>query len=553
MCFIFATHFTLSIYIMKRCFSFLLLLVGFSVAAQNSVARPKLVVGIVVDQMRWDYLYRFNNRYGNDGLKRILREGFSCENTFIPYVPTVTAVGHTTVYTGSVPFLHGIIGNNWFDKNSGKLVYCTDDDSVVGVGSNSIAGKMSPRNLWSNTITDELRLATNFQNKTIAVALKDRGAILPGGHTANAAYWFDNATGGWITSTFYRNTLPEWVKKLNERKLPDAYLKQNWNTLYPISSYKQSSADNKAYETKLLGEDNSFPHKTDTATLNRYELFRTTPFGNTFTVDMAKAAIEGEQLGKGTSTDFLTVSFSSTDYVGHSFGPNSIEIEDTYLRLDKDLGGFLSYLDTKIGKGQYLVFLTADHAVAHVPAFVQEHRLPGKVIDEGSFLKPLNDSIQKAFGVAHVISSIINYEVYFNDQILQEHKLDKRQVARFVSEKLNKEEGIIKAFPLEEVALTTLPEKLKMMISNGYNQKRSGDVFFIMKPQWFSGWSTGTTHGVWNPYDAHIPLLWYGWGVKTGKTSREVYMIDIAATVAALLHIQMPNASMGHVIEEVIK
>lgn len=538
---------------MKRLYSFLFFFVSTYTFAQNSVPRPKLVIGIVVDQMRWDYLYRFNNRYGNDGWKRILREGFSCENAFIPYVPTVTAVGHTTTYTGSVPFLHGIIGNNWYDKNAGRIVYCTDDDSVVGVGSNSIAGKMSPKNLWSNTITDELRMATNFQNKTIALALKDRGAILPGGHTANAAYWFDNASGGWITSTFYRSSLPEWLKKLNDKKLPDVYLKQNWNTLYPVDTYKQSTADNKAYESKLLGEDNSFPHKTDTATGNRYEVFRTTPYGNTYTFEMAKAAIEGEQLGKGASTDFLALSFSSTDYVGHSFGPNSIEIEDTYLRLDKDLANFLTYLDTKIGKGQYLMFFTADHAVAHVPGFVQENKMPGKIIEEASYQKWLNDSIQTAFGVANVVASVINYEVYFNDKVLEQNKLDKKMIAHFVSDKLNKVEGIAKAFPLEEVATTTLPAKLQTMLVNGFNQKRSGDVFFIMQPQWFSGWKTGTTHGVWNPYDSHIPMLWFGWGIKPGKTNREVYMTDIAPTVAALLHIQMPNASMGHVIEEVAR
>jgi predicted AlkP superfamily pyrophosphatase or phosphodiesterase len=538
---------------MKRLFIFLLLFVNLCTFAQNSVPRPKLVVGIMVDQMRWDYLYRFNNRYSNDGWKRLLREGFSCENTFVPYVPTITAVGHTSVYTGSVPFLHGIIGNNWYDKNTGRVVYCTDDASVAGVGSNSVAGKMSPKNLWSNTITDELRMATNFQNKTIAIALKDRGAILPGGHTANAAYWFDNATGGWITSTFYRSSLPEWVKNLNAKKLPDTYLKQNWNTLYPIDTYRQSTADNKSYESNLLGEDNSFPHKTDGATDNRYELFRTTPFGNTFTVDMAKAAIEGERLGQSAFTDFLAVSFSSTDYIGHSFGPNSIEVEDAYLRLDKDLGSFLTYLDAKIGKGQYLVFLTADHAVAHVPAFVEENKMPGQIIEEASYREWLNEAIQKAFGVANVVNSVINYEVYFDDQMLEQNKLDKKIVAQFVSEKLNKVQGIAKAFPLEEIATTTLPAKLQMMVTNGFNEKRSGDVFFIMQPQWFSGWKTGTTHGVWNPYDSHIPLLWFGWGVKQGKTNREVYMTDIASTVAALLHIQMPNASIGHVIEEVIK
>lgn len=537
---------------MKKLFSLLLLLSTVFSFAQTA-GRPKLVVGVVVDQMRWDFLYRFRDRYGNDGFKRLLKEGFSCENAFIPYVPTVTAVGHTTTYTGSVPALHGIIGNSWFDKETGKTVYCTDDDSVVAVGSTSNAGKMSPKNLWSNTVTDELRMAANFRNKTIAIALKDRGSILPGGHTANAAYWFDNATGGWISSTFYLNKLPDWVQKFNDKKLPDAYLKQNWNTLYPVATYTQSTADDKPYESSLAGEDKTFPHKTDNITANKYEVFRNTPYGNTYTVDMAKAAIEGENLGKGAFTDFLALSFSSTDYIGHGFGPNSVEIEDTYLRLDKDLAGFLRYLDTRIGKGQYLLFLTADHAVAHIPAFVAEHKMPGKVISEFSYQKMLNDSIQKAFGVANVVSSVINYQVYFNDTVIDQNKFDRKSLAQFVIRKLLKVEGVSHAFPLDETTNTTLPAKVKMMAANGYNQKRSGDVLFMMKPQWFSGGRTGTTHGLWNPYDAHIPLLWYGWGIKAGKNTREVYMSDIAPTIAALLQIQMPNASIGDVIAEVMK
>src|SRR5438105_5379313 len=223
---------------MKRTFLYLAFFFFVLYSGAQALPRPKLVVGIVVDQMRWDYLYRYYSRYSNDGFKRLLHQGFSCENTFIPYTPTSTAPGHSCVYTGSVPALHGIPGNTWYDREQKKLVYCVEDNSVQTVGSSSAAGKMSPANLWSNTITDEIRLATNFRNKTISIALKDRGAILPGGHTANAAYWFDNATGGWISSTFYMKDLPDWVKKFNDKKLPDAYLKQNWNTLYPINSYK---------------------------------------------------------------------------------------------------------------------------------------------------------------------------------------------------------------------------------------------------------------------------------------------------------------------------
>ncbi|HEX8313562.1 MAG TPA: alkaline phosphatase PafA [Flavisolibacter sp.] len=511
-------------------------------------AKPKLVVGIVVDQMRWDFLYRFYDRYGAGGFKRLLNEGFSCENTFIPYTPTYTAAGHSCVYTGSVPSLNGIVGNNWYDKEKKRTVYCTDDDSVQTVGSSSVAGKMSPKNMWATSITDELRLATNFRSKTIGIALKDRGAILPAGHTANAAYWFDNASGGWITSTFYMQNLPDWVTKVNEKRLPDVYLASNWNTLYPANTYVQSTADNRPYESRLAGEDNSFPHRTDTININKYEVFRHTPYGNTFTFDAARAAMEGEALGTRGVTDFLALSFSSPDYIGHSFGPNSVEIEDTYLRLDKELGDFLKYLDTKIGKGQYLVFLTADHAVAHIPEFAKENRLPAGTSNTTAMRSALNDALQKEFGNGNYILSIINYQVHLNNDLVASNKLDRTAVKRTIIKTLLAQPGVMKAVDLENLAAANLPQQVNMMLTNGYNQKLSGEVQFIYKPGWFEGGYTGTTHGSWNPYDSHIPLLWYGWNVKRGKTNQEVYMTDIAPTLAAMLKIQMPNASVGKVI-----
>src|SRR5690606_9894648 len=266
-------------------------LVAFTSFSQTTLSRPKLVVGIVVDQMRWDYLYRFYDRFGTGGFKRMLTQGFSCENTLIPYTPTYTAAGHSSVYTGSVPAINGILGNNWYRRDMKRNIYCTEDTSVVSVGSTSSAGKMSPRNLNTTTITDELRLATNFRSKSIGVALKDRGSILRAGH-AGEAYWCDNATGGWITSSYYKNELPDWVKAINDKKLPDKYLAQNWNTLYPINTYKQSTDDVKDYEGSISGEDNSFPHLTSTISVNKYEAFRQTPGGNTYTIDMAKAAVE---------------------------------------------------------------------------------------------------------------------------------------------------------------------------------------------------------------------------------------------------------------------
>lgn len=539
-----------------RKFSFIIIAFLFIIpvfSQPQNISRPKLVVGIMIDQMRWDYLYRYYDRYGNDGFKRLINQGFSCENTFIPYTPTYTAVGHTSVYTGSVPAIDGIIGNNWYRRDLKRLWYCAEDTAVSTVGSTSAAGRMSPRNMWVTTITDELRLATNFQSKTIGIALKDRGAILPAGHSANAAYWFDDASGGWISSTYYMNELPAWVKALNDKKLPDQYLKQNWNTLYPIETYKQSTADAKEYEGRIGGKGNTFPHITADLTTNKYGPFRQTPFGNSFTIDMAKAAIEGEKLGQRNITDFLAVSFSSTDYVGHASGPNSIEVEDIYLRLDKDLGAFFNYLDAKIGKGQYLVFLTADHGVAHAPAFLKEHNIPAGLFDDEQVRKWLNDTAFRKFGIKDAVEFVINYQLFLNHKVLEQTKIDEATFRTWAVEQLRTHPAMMAAFDLHDLPSTPLPAKIKEMVTNGYNHQLSGDIQFVFKPQWFDGGSTGTTHGAWNPYDSHIPLLWYGWKVKPGKTNRETYMIDIAATLAGMLHIQMPNGCIGHVIEEVTR
>lgn len=530
-------------------FSFLVgSLIGFS-----QVARPKLVIGLVVDQMRWDYLYRYNDLYGTGGFKRLLKDGFSAENSFIPYMPTYTAVGHSCIYTGSVPAISGIVGNNWYDKTANKFVYCTDDSTVSTVGNTGKAGKMSPVNLWVTTITDELKLSNNFKSKVIGIALKDRGAILPAGHSANAAYWYDG--GKWISSTHYMSTLPSWVNQFNDKDVAGTYMKNDWNTLLPIEKYDLSTADDKPYETSIKGEKTvTFPHKLSAIDGGyKYESFRTTPFANTFTFDFAKAAIESERLGKNTVTDFLAVSISSTDYVGHSFGPNSVEIEDVYLRLDKDIENFLIYLDKNIGKGNYTLFLSADHGVAHVPAFLKEHKMPGGTFEDGDILKELNEKVEAKFAVKTAIKTVMNYQVYLNDKNIAEQNKSKSDIIEYVIAVLKEKDFIINAFELDKVMEAALPAPQKEMMVNGYNPKRSGDIEFTFKPGYFDGGVKGTTHGLWNPYDAHIPCVFYGWGIKPGKTYRTTYMTDIAPTIAALLKIQMPSGCVGKVIPEGIK
>lgn len=526
-------------------------------AANNTLEKPKLVVGIVVDQMRWDYLFRFNKLFKpNGGFARLMNDGFSCNNTFIPYTPTVTACGHTCVYTGTVPGIHGITGNAWYDKNLNRTVYCSEDKAVEGVGGkDEVIGQMSPKNMLTTTICDELRLASNFKNKVIGIALKDRGSILPAGHSANAAYWYDGKSGNFITSTYYMKALPNWVNSFNNRKLVDSLYGLNWTTILNKDQYlTYATEDIKEYEAKPFGKDQlGFPYDLSKFIGKDFSKISTTPHGNTLTTEMAKAALIAEKLGKGNYTDFLAISYSSTDYIGHSFGPNSWEMVDDYVRLDQELGNLLDILDKELGKGAYTVFLTADHAVAHIPGFMKENKLPGGTIDEEAGLKTVNKKLKEIFGFDSLIVSMYNYQITFNHPSIKNNNINKDKLTNWVIDYFSQMDGISRVFKIDDLMTTPINKNLKEMLVNGYYPSRSGDVQLIYKPGYIDGKSTGTTHGLWNPYDSHIPLLWYGWGIKKGSTHKENYMTDIAPTVAALLKIQMPNGTVGKVIEEVLK
>lgn len=520
----------------------------------SQLERPKLVVGLVVDQMRWDYLYRYYDKYGNDGFKRLLNQGYSLNNVHINYIPTYTAIGHTTIYTGSVPAIHGIAGNDWFDKTTGKNVYCTSDDSVKPVGTASEkVGKHSPRNLWSTTITDELLLATNFKAKVVGVSLKDRASILPAGHNPTGAYWFDDTTGNFVTSSYYMNELPKWVSDFNNQKIGEQLVKNGWTTLLPIAEYTESSRDNSPWEG-LLGSAKTptFPYSnlaTDYQT--KKGDIRSTPFGNTLTLKAAEAAIKGESLGADAITDFLAVNLASTDYAGHKFGPNSIEVEDIYLRLDRDLAEFFNNLDQSIGRNQYTVFLSADHGGAHSKGFMDEHKMPTGFFGEDN--KEFNQMLKAQFNVDKLITKITNNQVYLDDQLMADNKLDSEKVKQYLIDILNKDKSVLFAVDMKKAGSSSVPEPIKTRIVNGYNWQRSGDIQIIYHDSWLPSYAKlGTTHGSWNSYDSHIPLIFMGWGIKPGESNKEYNMTDIAPTLSALLRVQFPSGNIGNPITEVI-
>ena len=522
----------------------------------KSIQKPKLVVGIVVDQMRYDYLTRFENKYGNDGFKRLLREGFSLENAHYNYIPTYTAVGHTSIYTGTTPTNHGIISNHWYDKYLKQTIYCVDDNNYKTVGNDGDGGKKSPYRMLTTTVTDQLHLAQNMNGKTIGIAIKDRSAILPAGHTANAAYWFDGGSkGDWISSSFYMEELPQWVKDFNALKKADDYLNKPWETLYDINTYTESIADDNSFEQPFEGQEKPiFPHNIPElrSKNNNYSILKAIPAGNSFTNDFAKAAIIGENLGKTDYTDFIAISYSSTDYVGHQFGVASKEIEDTYLRLDKDLAELFKFLDTEVGKDNYTLFLTADHAAVQVPSYLQSIKIPANYLSSKKFTDYINEITKKYFNSDELVENISNFQIFLNKEKIENLKLNNAVVAQKIADEAIHYKGIYKAVTAKTMQTTTFTNGILNSLQNGYNQKFSGDILLIPNPSTISYSKQGSTHGSGYSYDTHIPMIFYGNGIKQGTSKKKYEIVDIAPTISNLLKIEAPNGNTGKIIEEIL-
>lgn len=527
-----------------------------AVNAQTTSQKPKLVVGIVVDQMRFDYLTRFEAQFGDRGFKRLMSDGFECRNNHFNYVPTYTGPGHASIYTGTTPANHGIISNNWYNKFEKQQVYCAGDTAVASVGIDGPAGQMSPHRMLTTTVTDQNRLHTQMRGKTIGISLKDRGAILPAGHTANAAYWFEGGDEGkWITSSWYMNELPKWVQDFNASAKAKSYLKE-WNTLKPIETYIESGDDLNTYEGGFRGKEEAvFPYDlAELAVQNGgYSLLKSTPYGNNLTTDFALEAIDAESLGQDADTDFLAVSYSATDYVGHNFGVNSKEVEDMYVRLDLDLERLLDALDKKVGKGNYTVFLTADHGAVNVPAYLSANKIPSGYFDNRAFETALNEFVVSEYGQEGLIEDISNYQVFFNYENLAAAEINAEELQQKIAHFALQYDLMDKVYTRAELNQANYTSGVAALIQKGFNQKRSGDVFLVLDPGVISYSRTGSTHGSAFSYDTHAPLLFYGAGINKGKTYELTEIPDIAPTIAALLGIEFPNGTTGKVIAEVLE
>ena len=515
--------------------------------------RPKLVVGIVVDQMKMEYLYRFSDDFSANGFKRLMDNGFVFHNAHFNYMPTYTAPGHASIYTGTTPSVNGIVGNDWFSRKLGKGMYCTDDDSVKTIGNGTAKeGAMSPKNLQSTTITDELRLGTNFKGKVIGMSLKDRGAILPAGHFANWAFWF-SGTGAFISSTFYGEKLPDWVTEFNNQKNYLPYINKGWSLLKPAADYNESLPDDNPYEGKLYNSDKPvFPYNLEEMyEKNDAGVICSTPFGNNLLADFAKKAIEKEELGKDNVTDFLAVSFSSTDYVGHILGPRSMELQDTYLRLDLTIADFLNYLDKTVGKDNYLLFLTADHACAENANHLKDHKYDVKNVPSKDISKSLKDFSSTAFGV-NLVVDYSNFNIYLNKELIKTKGLDLVKVKQDFRAFLMTQEQVKKVYTEEEILASTGNDYYLNFINNGYDVSQNGDMVVLDKPGYIEYGATGTSHGTPYAYDTHAPLLFYGWKIKPGESFDKKEITQIAPTLALKLKIEMPNGTKSKVLTEVL-
>ena len=500
--------------------------------SQSNKEKPKLIIGIVVDQMRYDYIERFWDDFSEDGFKKLINEGHLFRNMRFGYVPTYTGPGHASIFTGTTPAVHGIIANNWYDKNSQELVYCAGDGNTHTVCNCekqmkdviSEEGKMSPRHMLTTTIGDEIKLFNN-ESRVIGISLKDRGAILSAGHSADAAYWMDK-NGEWITSSYYMDQLPKWLIEYQSKNNASDYMKGNWSL------------------------KNSFTHNLDSILIQKGPGgIKGTPFGNTILKDLAVEIIKREKMGKRDAVDLLTISFSSTDYIGHQYGPHADEKYDTYIKLDKDISKILK----KINLDNTVVFLTADHGVVSEPHELMKRNIPSGYFESSSMLSSLKEFLNLKYGSQSWVKNYSNHHLFLDHDLIHESSFLLEEVQQSCADFLLSFDGVKNTFTGSQMNKHQYESSIHSLIQRGYNQKRSGDVIVVLQTGWISSsWKEGgTTHGSSYSYDTHVPLIFWGKDIPQGYTDRLVNIRDIAPTISTILGISFPNGCSGNPIVEI--
>ena len=524
---------------------------------------PKLVVGLVIDQMRPDYIFRYWDKFGENGFKRLVNGGTIFRNAHFQHLQTSTGPGHASPFTGTTPSVHGLIGNSWYDRESDSTIGVVNDiySGYSGVGTMpGYPEDMAPNNMLTTTVGDELYLHTNKRSKIVGVSRKNRGAIIPAGHTGDA-YWYEWGSGNFITSTYYRNELPEWVSEFNSKDLPQYYMKQTWETLLPIEEYVESREDDNPYEGMFPGMDRPvFP--IDLARIVEEEnqnpgILNRTPFIDKITLELAKAAINGEELGMREVSDILAISLSGADGIGHMFGPASKQVQDYYLRLDRYIADFLEYVDETLGMDNVLIFLTSDHGGIYIPEYLHDLKIPTGHTEFGTSVSTqvrdeISAFLDEKYGEDFLLS-FSNQNVYLDHGVMDRKGLNHVDVQNAVKQfalGLNQIGGGVTAYALNNHEFTT---GMRAKAKHAFHQKRSGDVVLWYQAQ-THGVGTGSTGHVsgW-AYDTHAPIIFYGFNVPGREIYEKVHVTDIASTVSVYLNSPFPSGNIGNPLNGFMK
>jgi predicted AlkP superfamily pyrophosphatase or phosphodiesterase len=522
--------------------------------------KPLLVVGIVVEQLRYDQLEKFRNRLGENGIRKLLNEGTFYQNASFQYILTQSAPGHATIATGAEPAFHGITSDSWYLPLKNELVYCTKDVSVDPAGGSIESGLHSPVNLQASTFSDELKIATNSKAKIFSAGLKENSAIFTAGHAADGAYWYDNSKGNWISSTWYLDSLPSWVNDFNAMKFSETLLNNVWNLSRPLQDYSDCQPDTSKFESGLGGVT-YFPYdlrklslKGKSGSQRDYSLLRETPFGNTLTTSFAKKLIEMEQLGKDDITDFISICYTSTDYIGHRFGPSSYEMADAIFRLDREIEELLKYLLETFGKKNILVYFTSSHGISEIPGILESNKIPSGYFRQDQALYLLRSYLKATYGDGDWVKGYSEKQVFLNRTLIEDAKLPLEEVQKKVARFLVQFSGVAAAYPYSAFESNDFNNGNLKRIMNNFSPQRSGDVIITLN----SGWvekevDNVTNHNSPYDYDSHVPLVWYGWSVNRASVMRKVNMTDIAATLSSMCKIPFPNACTGEPLFELLR
>ncbi|HXU35365.1 MAG TPA: alkaline phosphatase family protein [Blastocatellia bacterium] len=528
-------------------------------AQRAATNKTKLVLVIVVDQFRYDYLERFGDLFGNGGFKRLMSQGAFFTNANYDYVPTFTACGHAAIFTGSIPAQNGIVGNAFFDRDIGKVRAMVTDEAahlVTSAGVSQRAGAPSPRDLVGTTIGDQMRLATNFQAKVVTASLKDRSAVLPGGQRPNGAYWYSDATGEFVSSDYYSKELPAWVRKFDAGKGADKYFGTKWERVLPPEAYKRAQAENLPVQKTALGS--KFPYVVtggdEKPGPKFYGALTYSPFGSEYLEEFGKTAIDAESLGADEFPDLFSISFSSPDLTGHFYGPDSQEIVDTYVRLDRVIADLLSFIDKRVGLANTLIAVTGDHGVLPLPEYLKSKGYDSGRLNGREVIDAANKALGARFGEGKWIIGFVNDQLYLDQKLIAEKKASAAEAERLAGEAALSVSGVLNYFTRTQIMEGRVPAgPVARRVTNGFYPKRSGDVWLITKPLYFfSEGEIPTTHGSPYNYDTHVPIILVGAGVLPGRYNAACSPSDIAPTLAALLAVEQPASRTGRILIEAL-